>query len=632
MGDIFITQTIIIRKFIQKKSLEVSNDLVTECYIMSRAKGKKVSKKAKAMPASKKRALLNGKKGNDKSNGTVSKANEVMDKFLNEVSKKLEKGPVAKDNPSPKQLKGSRKRASGRKKARKGPSRANTMKTTQGAGAQVKGGNDAKSGNSVDSKAKKTAGTRKGSKSGNATQSKYAEVDSDFDDEENEEEVEGESEVGSDWEEPEEELESDNGSDDKNYSPKQGSVKRKAKPSKGKAKKKKTNKTASKKSSATANKDLSEDEFDEEETETESEEEAENDDNDYSPKQGPKKKKLKRKASKKKGKATKPKQTETPAKKEKIPPVSEMVIDSIKALGANPKKGSNLRSIKTTILLNWTINMNMYKNKIKKFIQGAIEKGEIIRVSGNGFNGRFTVPGMKMKKKKKSNKLGKKFDEDEAEYAPKRTKRDDGREESKVAIEKEREKRKVLEEKLMKEKESRPKKKVVRKKVWEVEAIKGIKDKNHEKYYLVKWKGFAKLNWEPAENVKDCDNLIDAYVDATKIKEEEQAKWKRLAEKGTFEPERILDVKTVKGKRQFLIRWKGHGQDSDKWELESKLNCKLMIEKFMMNHEKELQRTNNTREMREAPKRSDRFVFASSKRVAKRSGGLGISYAGMDED
>merc|ERR1711899_393310 len=93
-------------------------------------------------------------------------------------------------------------------------------------------------------------------------------------------------------------------------------------------------------------------------------------------------KKLRRKASKKKGKATKPKQTETPVKKEKTPPVSEMVIDSIKALGANPKKGSNLRSIKTTILLNWTINMNMYKNKIKKFIQSAIEKGESIRVSG----------------------------------------------------------------------------------------------------------------------------------------------------------------------------------------------------------------------------------------------------------
>merc|ERR1712203_1141907 len=108
-------------------------------------------------PASKKKALLKGKKGNGNSNGTVSKANEVIDKFLNEVSKKLEKGPVAKGNPSPKQFKGSRKRTSGRKKTRKGPSRANTMKTTQGAGAQVKGGNDTKSGNSVDSKAKKTA-------------------------------------------------------------------------------------------------------------------------------------------------------------------------------------------------------------------------------------------------------------------------------------------------------------------------------------------------------------------------------------------------------------------------------------------------------------------------------------------
>merc|ERR1712223_556035 len=130
------------------------------------------------MPASKKKALLNGKKGNGKSSGIVSKANEVMDKFLNEaskkgngkssgivskanevmdkflneVSKKLEKGPVAKNYPSPKQPKGSPKRASGRKKARKGPSRANTMKTTQGVGAQVKGGNDTKSGNSVDSK------------------------------------------------------------------------------------------------------------------------------------------------------------------------------------------------------------------------------------------------------------------------------------------------------------------------------------------------------------------------------------------------------------------------------------------------------------------------------------------------
>merc|ERR1712226_1440064 len=116
----------------------------------------------------------------------------------------------------------------------------------------------------------------------------------------------------------------------------------------------------------------------------------------------------------------------------------------------------------------------------------------IIRVKGIGFKGRFTVPGLKMKKRTK--KLGKKFDEDEEEYAPQRTRRDDDREESKNTIEREREDRKILEKEQLQEKASRPKKKVVKKEEWEVEAIKGIKDKDDERCYLVKWKGYTKLN------------------------------------------------------------------------------------------------------------------------------------------
>lgn len=372
------------------------------------------------------------------------------------------------------------------------------------------------------------------------------------------------------------------------------------------------------------------------ESDYDSESDSMSNDNDYSPKKGTiqrKMKKPKRKNGGKKSKGSKAKNSKITMKREKIPHVSEMVIDSIKALGANPKKGSNLRSIKETILLNWPINMKMYNSKIKKFINTALEKGDIIRVKGNGFNGRFTIPGLKMKKKKKkSKKLGKKYDEDEEEYAPKWTKRDDEREETKASIENEREKRKVLEEKLLEEKASRPKKKVVKREEWEVEAIKGIKDKNDEKYYLVKWKGYSKLSWEPEENIQSCHDLIEEYLDTTNKKEEEIEKWKRLAEKGIFEPERILDVKIAKGKRLFLIRWKGHGKRDDKWELESNLKCRLMIERFMLRHDQELQRTNDTRVIREAPKRLNRFVYASSKRVAKRNGGLGVSYAGMDEE
>ena len=56
--------------------------------------------------------------------------------------------------------------------------------------------------------------------------------------------------------------------------------------------------------------------------------------------------------------------------------------------------------------------MSMYDAKIKKFILKALDRGEIIQTKGKGFRGRFTVPGLKVKKvKRKKAKLTKKFDE-----------------------------------------------------------------------------------------------------------------------------------------------------------------------------------------------------------------------------
>ena len=68
-----------------------------------------------------------------------------------------------------------------------------------------------------------------------------------------------------------------------------------------------------------------------------------------------------------------------PPEKQSFPPVSEMVIRSIKALKDNPRKGSTLGAIKETIALNWPVNMNKYDSKIKKFIQCALETGELIQ-------------------------------------------------------------------------------------------------------------------------------------------------------------------------------------------------------------------------------------------------------------
>jgi len=42
-----------------------------------------------------------------------------------------------------------------------------------------------------------------------------------------------------------------------------------------------------------------------------------------------------------------------------FPPVSAMVIESIKALKDPPRKGSTLRSIKETISLNWPVSYQL---------------------------------------------------------------------------------------------------------------------------------------------------------------------------------------------------------------------------------------------------------------------------------
>lgn len=87
------------------------------------------------------------------------------------------------------------------------------------------------------------------------------------------------------------------------------------------------------------------------------------------------------------------------------------VVDCIKALKDNPKKGSTLGSIKETIALNWPVNMKIYDSKIKKWVLKAIDSGELVLVKGKGVRGRYTVPGFKVKRKKKKKKSATKDDQ-----------------------------------------------------------------------------------------------------------------------------------------------------------------------------------------------------------------------------
>ncbi|XP_059088238.1 eukaryotic translation initiation factor 5B-like [Tigriopus californicus] len=316
------------------------------------------------------------------------------------------------------------------------------------------------------------------------------------------------------------------------------------------------------------------------------------------------------------------------------PPLKEMIIDCIKALKDNPKKGSTLGSIKETISMNWTLNMKTYDGRIKKTLMKAIDAGEIIRVKGTGFRGRFTVPGMKVKRKKRRNKLPKDdVDEDEKEYTAPITERDEDRARHLEELEELRLKRQLEEERKAAEKALKPKRKIQKKENYEVEAIKGIRERNGETLYLVKFEGWKKPQWEPEENVEGCQDLIDQFErEEEKKRLEDEARERAQQEDGHFEVQRIIDVRFLKknDKREFLIRWKGCGPSDDTWEPEEHLDDEEMIEKFMKKWEKES--LVEEKRLREAPKKVARLAFAATgSRIGRRNNGFRTTYEGMDD-
>ena len=101
-----------------------------------------------------------------------------------------------------------------------------------------------------------------------------------------------------------------------------------------------------------------------------------------------------------------------------------------------PRKGSSLSAIKGFMAEEWGINIQTYAPKIKKYILKAVENGELLQTKGKGAAGRFTVPGLKARKRKSktTKRLSKKFDEDEVEYEPGKSARDEAREQTEVVL------------------------------------------------------------------------------------------------------------------------------------------------------------------------------------------------------
>jgi len=362
-----------------------------------------------------------------------------------------------------------------------------------------------------------------------------------------------------------------------------------------------------------------EDDWDEEEEEEEDDYDS-NDDELYNG----------RKKSNPKGK------TKAPTKNKLQKNISEMVPQAIKALAENPKKGSSMSSIKKYMKETWACDTKKLAPKINAFIVNAVEDGEIIRKSGSGAIGRFTLKGMKVKRKKRKQKVIHSESEgeavDAAEYKPVRRTRDEEREKEELEKEERRLKRKEEELRIQQEKANRPKREMAKKVDYEVEFIKARKVVNDATWYQVKFQGWKKPSWEPEENLTGCQDMIDNFLLEEKVRRaEEEDRRRREEEEGNYEVGKILEVKFPKGKpREFLIRWKGHGEELDSWEPEDNLECHDLIARFMDRHSQRLQVSEKS--LRAAPKRVDRLNFATiNSRQSKRNHGLRITYEDMDE-
>ena len=86
--------------------------------------------------------------------------------------------------------------------------------------------------------------------------------------------------------------------------------------------------------------------------------------------------------------------------------------------------------------------------------------------------------------------------------------------------------------------------------------------------YLLKWKGWTELTWEPEENC-NCQELIEKFE-------------KGLIENGEeeeYEVECIYDKRINKNKEiEYLIKWKGWAKPS--WEPKENLNCSQLMKEF----------------------------------------------------
>ena len=111
---------------------------------------------------------------------------------------------------------------------------------------------------------------------------------------------------------------------------------------------------------------------------------------------------------------------------------------------------------------------------------------------------------------------------------------------------------------------------------WEVEAITGSRVRKGQREFRVHWRGWPKSSqsWEPEKQLLEdgCGELIHLYTEGDQTS---TTRWEIGA---------IMDSRTRKGAREFLIHWKNFPPSSRTWEPEVSLRedgCDHVVDKYL---------------------------------------------------
>ena len=97
--------------------------------------------------------------------------------------------------------------------------------------------------------------------------------------------------------------------------------------------------------------------------------------------------------------------------------------------------------------------------------------------------------------------------------------------------------------------------------------------------YLVKWKGYGKEHstWEPKSSLPP--EVISSFENEQRIKNQSLQSARKMKQKREFIIGKLLDVRylgTKRNKKQYLVKWRGFGNEHNTWEPKSSLPPKVI--------------------------------------------------------